>query len=40
MEDEPRVVPAECMMYFRPDFSTRRCTSAIWAETEAVAVPI
>lgn len=25
----PSVVPAECMVYFRPDFSMRRWTSAI-----------
>lgn len=38
--DAPRVVPAECMTYFTPDCSISRWTSAIWAETEAEAVPI
>lgn len=38
--DVPSVVPAECMTYFRPDFSMRRWTSAIWAETEGEEVPI
>ncbi|KAL3476960.1 hypothetical protein BJX99DRAFT_133035 [Aspergillus californicus] len=28
------------MTYFRPDFSIRRWTSAIWAETEGEEVPI
>jgi hypothetical protein len=36
----PKVVPAECMVYFTPDCSISRWTSAIWAETEAEAVPI
>ena len=34
----PKVVPAECMVYFTPDCSISRWTSAIWAETEAEAV--
>lgn len=36
----PSVVPAECMVYFKPDFSMRRWTSAIWADTEGLDVPI
>lgn len=34
------VVPAECMLYDKPDVFIRRCTSAIWAEIEAVGVPM
>ena len=34
------VVPAECMLYERPDVFISLCTSAIWAETEAVGVPM
>ena len=34
------VVPAECMLYERPEVFINLCTSAIWAETEAVDVPM
>ena len=34
------MVPAECMLYDRPDVFISRCTSAIWPETEAVEVPM
>lgn len=37
--DLPTVVPAECIEYFKPLFFSRRWTSAISAETEAVGVP-
>lgn len=36
----PSVVPAECMVYFTPDFSMSRWTSAICADTEGEDVPI
>lgn len=36
----PRVVPAECRVYFMPEASISRWTSAIWAETEGEEVPI
>lgn len=36
----PSVVPAECMEYFRPDFSVKRWTSAIWEDTDGEDVPI
>jgi hypothetical protein len=28
------------MLYDKPDLFIKRCTSAIWAETEAVGVPM
>lgn len=36
----PTVVPAECMEYFRLLVWRRRCTEAMWDETEGVGVPI
>src|SRR3954463_6269790 len=36
----PKVVPAECIEYFNPDFFISRCTSATSFETDAVGVPI
>jgi hypothetical protein len=39
-QNVPSVVPAECITYLRPDFSIRRCTSAIWEDTEGEEVPI
>ena len=33
-------MPAECILYLIPDLLSRRWTSAISAETEAVGVPI
>lgn len=36
----PTVVPAECMLYFNPDFFISLCTSAICADTDAVGVPM
>ena len=37
--DIPTVVPAECMLYFSPLSLSRRWTSAICCDTEAVGVP-
>lgn len=36
----PTVVPAECIEYFKELFCIKRCTSAIWCDTDAVGVPI
>lgn len=35
----PRVVPAECMTYFKPHVSIIRWMSATWSETEGEEVP-
>ena len=35
----PTVVPAECMLYFKPLLFNNRWTSAICTDTEAVGVP-
>lgn len=35
----PTVVPAECIVYFKPLFFSNLCTSAICADTLAVGVP-